>query len=74
MSQPFQLFTVGIEASECYGHGDFGKEVKICRMGSYGSGEFPPFFATESSCREWLAANKDKFYSTTVIVPVTLML
>ena len=40
-----KLFTIAKETSECYGHGDFGTEQRICKTGDYGSGDFPPLFS-----------------------------
>ncbi len=51
-----KIYTIADETHETYGHGDFGKEQRICRQGSYGSGDFPPAFKT----REAAQAHIDK--------------
>lgn len=48
------LYTVAIARSECHGHGDYSTEEKVCRMGPYGSGEFPPLFRTREEAQRWL--------------------
>ena len=39
-----KAYTIARKTSEVYGHGDFGTELKIEKMGGRGSGEFPPIF------------------------------
>lgn len=68
-----KIFAIGVETHECYGHGDFGTETRICCMGSYGIDGFPPAFTTQEAAVEWLKENESKFYSKTVIVEIELL-
>lgn len=47
------MFTIAIETHECYGHGDYGTEQRICRVGEYGQGDFPPLFHTYDEAEEY---------------------
>ena len=58
-----KIFTIATKTRECYGHGDYGEELRICKAGAYGSGGFPPAFATVSEATEYLNSlewNHDK--------------
>ena len=48
------IYTIATLCSEIYGHGDSGKELKICKLGSYGSGDFPVCFRTEQEAYIYL--------------------
>jgi len=58
-----KVYTIAVESNECYGHGDCGVELRIVRMGSYGSGNFPPLFTTRVAAEEWLKRDSNQFYS-----------
>lgn len=68
-----KIYTIGIERSECYGHGDYGMEVKIAGMGSYGIDGFPPCFKTSMEAGAYLESNNDKFCGKTRIVELNLI-
>jgi hypothetical protein len=51
-----KAYAIAREASECYGHGSYGTESQICRMGAYGGGEYPPIFTQEKDALAWVAA------------------
>lgn len=53
-----KIYTIANKVSECYGHGSFGDELRICRQGSYGSGEFPPAFKTREAALQHLSTLK----------------
>lgn len=53
-----KVFGIAEKQSVCYGHGDNGSELKICKMGAYGSGDFPPIFLDEEKAAEWINNNK----------------
>lgn len=54
------IFTIGLLTKECYGHGDFGQETRICCEGAYGSGHFPPCFHTRLEAEGYLATMEQK--------------
>jgi hypothetical protein len=56
-----KIFTVAQECRECYGHGDYGTELRICREGFYGSGNFPPAFHTSKAAEDYIAMHQSKF-------------
>ena len=62
-----KFYTIAIESSVCHGHGDYGTEHKIVRMGFYGSDGFPPLFKTEEDAMEFVT-NSKAFYSRVAIV------
>ena len=62
-----KVYTIAVESNECYGHGDCGVELRIVRMGSYGSGNFPPLFTTRVAAEEWLKKTSNLFYSTHIV-------
>lgn len=49
------IYAISTTQHECYGHGDFSDEDKICRRGSYGTGEFPPTFVRREDAERYLA-------------------
>lgn len=49
-----EIYTIGIKSSECYGHGDYGTETKICKDGVYGSGSYPPCFIDRTEAEKYL--------------------
>lgn len=51
-----KAYAIARDTSECYGHGSFGTESRICRMGAYGVGEFPPVFTQEKDAFAWVAS------------------
>lgn len=49
-----KIYTVGDQTHECYGHGDYGDEIKIQAQGAYGMGDFPPCFTTKEKAQEYI--------------------
>lgn len=49
-----KIYTIATEVRECYGHGSYGDEQRICREGAYGSGSFPPAFMSKSDAEGYL--------------------
>lgn len=49
-----EIYTIADETNECYGHGDFGSELRICHQGGYGTGEFPPVFKSRKAAEKYL--------------------
>lgn len=73
MSTSYKVYGIAVKTSQCYGHGDFGQEERICRMGGWGSGAFPPLFATH----ELAAAHIKKMTEESrelVVVELTLQI
>jgi hypothetical protein len=56
-----KIYTIAEETHECYGHGDYGTELRICKQGGYGTGNFPPLFKTKEKAQEYI---KNLKYST----------
>lgn len=57
-----KVYAIATKTHECYGHGDYGTELCICR-GPYGTGEFPPTFRTLDAAQKYLDGmkwNQDK--------------
>jgi hypothetical protein len=50
-----EIFTIGTVSGQCYGHGDYGLETRIHRIGPYGTGGFPPCFYTRTEAEQYLA-------------------
>lgn len=48
-----KVYGLAIETHECYGHGDYGTEQRICRLGPYGLGTFPPVFEKREQAEEF---------------------
>lgn len=58
-----KIYTIANETDECYGHGDYGRELRICCQGGYGTGGFPPAFRTQKAAQKYLDGikwNSDK--------------
>lgn len=53
---PTIFYTVALETHETYGHGDSGKELRICKLGGYGTGDFPPLFLSREEAEKWRIA------------------
>lgn len=53
-----KIYTIENEVHECYGHGDYGAELRICRQGLYGNGDFPPLFKTQKAVQKYLDSVK----------------
>lgn len=68
-----KIYTAAIERSECYGHGDFGLEQRISRMGAYGRLGFPPVFTTREAATRWLLENQEAFLGKAVVVELDLV-
>jgi len=51
-----KYYTIANVTSECYGHGDYGSELRIVKHGGigYGTGNFPPIFRTKSLAENWM--------------------
>ena len=64
------LFAIASETHECYGHGDYGTEERIIRLGAYGLEGFPPVFTTKNRAQEWI--DSQKMYSGLVVVKLEL--
>jgi len=52
-----KVYTIAEKNSVCYGHGDSGDELQICKTGGYGTGKFPPVFTTVSAAEQWMQGN-----------------
>ena len=50
-----KIYTIAQETHEVYGHGSCGTELRICKAGAYGTGEFPPCFDSYKQAAVWLA-------------------
>lgn len=48
-----KVYGLAIETHECYGHGDYGTEQRICRMDAYGMGPYPPVFEKREQAEEF---------------------
>lgn len=48
-----KIYAIATETEECYGHGDYGKELHICQEDAYHrEGHFLPVFKTEKAAKE----------------------
>jgi hypothetical protein len=56
-----KVYGIAQLVSQVYGHGDCGSEQHICRMGPYGSGEFPPLFHTAEAAQVWISQQQVSF-------------
>lgn len=65
-----KIYTIATESRECYGHGDFGTELRIVRQGGYGSGDFPPCFTHQHEALLWRDAQQ---FKTGVLVELELL-
>ena len=61
-----KIYGIAIVSHECYGHGDFGDETQIRRLGAYGSGKFPPFFLKREDAEKYLKS-VDSFDRRTIV-------
>lgn len=43
---------------ECYGHGDYGDETRICPLGFYGADGLPPIFIERETAEEFIKTQK----------------
>lgn len=64
-----KIYTVAQERS-FPGHGGGHEEWMICRTGSYGTGDFPPFFMTSEGAETY--RSKQPSYPKTKIVELDL--
>lgn len=55
---------------ECYGHGDYGNEIRICPLGFYGTEGLPPVFMRREAAEQFV---QDRRHKESLIV-VTLEL
>jgi hypothetical protein len=67
------VYTIAKSRTECYGHGDFGTEKKVCRMGAWGEGDYPPVFMTEKAARNWLDKQDAIGRNSASIIPLILI-
>ena len=65
------LYTVAFETHETYGHGDSGTELRICKLGGYGNGDFPPLFLSPEEAEAWRIA-QPYFGARSVVVQLNL--
>ena len=49
-----KIYTVAKIERKCYGHGDFGEEEKIGRIGVYGTGDWPKAFRTREGAQAYM--------------------
>lgn len=68
-----KIYTAATERSRCSGHGDFGLEQQIPRMGAYGRLGFPPVFTTREAATRWLLENREAFLGEPVVVELDLV-
>lgn len=55
------VYTIATETHQCYGHGDYAKEQRIVKEGSYGSGGFPPCFESRRDAEKYLGTMEYNF-------------
>jgi hypothetical protein len=58
-----KVYTIATLKRECFGHGDYCNELKICQKGPYGTGPFPPVFLNRQLAQDYLDSlrwNHDK--------------
>lgn len=48
-------YTIVTKTSECYGHGSYGEETRICGTSPWGGGAFPPCFLTKEAAEVHMA-------------------
>ena len=53
-----KIYAIADKTSQCYGHGDYGDELRICRHGrtGYGTGDFPPVFRKREQAKKYLGS------------------
>jgi hypothetical protein len=58
-------YIIATEVSECYGHGDYGKELAMKQENAYHTkGTFPPIFLKKDSAAEYLSSLQWKLDKT----------
>lgn len=60
------IYGIAESRRQVYGHGDSGEELMICAEGAYGTGGFPPLFATRVAAQQY--ADNKKSGATLVVV------
>jgi hypothetical protein len=53
------LYTLAQETNVTYGMGDTGMAMRICKLGAYETGEFPPLFSTAEEAGKFKSALND---------------
>ena len=53
-----RLYTIGTRRTECMGHGDYQEFVTVRRDGDYGTGGYPPCFASRARAQAHLDERK----------------
>jgi hypothetical protein len=66
------IFTIGSKTDECYGHGNYGTETRICREGAWGTGQFPPCFCSRTDAERYIAS-KGWQHDDKIVVELRLM-
>lgn len=55
------IYAIAKRTYECYGHGDYGSELKICQEGAYHKeGVWHPVFTEHESAAEYLNTLKNR--------------
>ena len=66
-----KVYAIATQEFICYGHGDYGKELKICQVDAYHKlGTFPPIFKDKSKAESYL--DKLKWSSEKKVVELNL--
>lgn len=68
-----KIYGIAVETHECYGHGDFGNELRIVKLGPYGAGPFPPLFAERQYAEEFIRKATPKSFQKLQVVELELM-
>jgi hypothetical protein len=50
-----KAYAIARDSSDCKEHGHCAPESKICRMGAFSLGEYPPIFTQEKDAFDWVA-------------------
>ena len=67
-----KIYAIATKSRECYGHGDFGSELKICQIDVYvGQGKFQPVFDNKKIAEDYL--KNDEWPSNKVVVELDLL-
>lgn len=66
-----KIYAIAKRARECYGHGDYGDEDKICRTGPWGTGAFHPAFTSREEADSYL--DQLKWKSGMLVVEMDLL-
>ena len=51
-----KVYAIAAKTHECYGHGSYGEELRICKEGTDQGGQggsFPPVFETRESAERY---------------------